>query len=98
MPSIAYQLKPEDAFTADHVGARFLLTYEQSVARFPANAGPQFVVNNRQQMLSRGGITVLGRFEDASHIAHTADVTKYLSDVEYRPPAGFKVLTTFSGT
>ena len=38
MPSIAYQLKPEDAFTADHVGARFLLTYEQSVASFPANA------------------------------------------------------------
>jgi hypothetical protein len=37
MPSIADQLKPEDAFT-DHVGARFLLTYEQSVARFPANA------------------------------------------------------------
>jgi uncharacterized protein YecE (DUF72 family) len=38
MPSIAEQIKIEDAFTADHVGARFLLTppfsYEDSVTKF----------------------------------------------------------------
>lgn len=38
MPTIAEQITIDDAFTADHVGARFLLepplTYEQSVAKF----------------------------------------------------------------